>query len=191
MSCVINLVASAAPTGQAPTGGDVWVLLIKNVRPSDTDVYVCEVNSDPALRSFHPLKGESVSRTCIILSNIGVSSGVNAFYESARNTYFTLISTLFSPPFISPPKQSRPYLVEKELRTVAPRPVILIISQQIVVLVPLSRVTVRVAVKSPPKRLTKRWALRRRWNQNNHHNSTSTRTSRMTPSNPHRTSSKL
>lgn len=37
-------------------GGEVYVLLIKNVNPDDTDVYVCEVNSDPMLRSFHPLR---------------------------------------------------------------------------------------------------------------------------------------
>lgn len=34
----------------------MYVLLIKNVNPDDTDVYVCEVNSDPMLRSFHPLR---------------------------------------------------------------------------------------------------------------------------------------
>ena len=46
-----------APSGRTPTGGDVWVLLIKDTRPSDTDVYVCEVNSDPIIKSFHPLRG--------------------------------------------------------------------------------------------------------------------------------------
>lgn len=46
-----------APKGRTPTGGDVWVLLIRDAKPTDTDVYVCEVNSDPVLRSFHPLRG--------------------------------------------------------------------------------------------------------------------------------------
>lgn len=41
------------------TDGDVWVLLIKNVKPDDSDVYVCEVNSDPPLKSFHPLRIKS------------------------------------------------------------------------------------------------------------------------------------
>lgn len=48
-------------------GGDVWVLLIRDVKPTDTDVYVCEVNSDPIVRSFHPLrilkKTENISDT--------------------------------------------------------------------------------------------------------------------------------
>lgn len=37
------------------------MLLIKNVTQEDTDVYVCEVNSDPMLRSFHPLRVKSKS----------------------------------------------------------------------------------------------------------------------------------
>lgn len=49
----------AAPKGNiSPSGGDVWVLLISDTKPSDTDLYVCEVNSDPAIKSFHSLKGE-------------------------------------------------------------------------------------------------------------------------------------
>lgn len=40
-------------------GGDVWVLLIKNVKPEDSDVYVCEINSSPAIKSFHPLRIKS------------------------------------------------------------------------------------------------------------------------------------
>lgn len=47
----------SATSGRTPTGGDVWVLLIKDTRPTDSDIYVCEVNSDPVVRSFHPLKG--------------------------------------------------------------------------------------------------------------------------------------
>jgi hypothetical protein len=40
-------------------GGDVWVLLIKNVKPEDSDVYVCEVNSSPKIKSFHSLRIKS------------------------------------------------------------------------------------------------------------------------------------
>lgn len=47
------------PKGRTLTGGDVWVLLIKETKPSDTDVYVCEVNSDPVVKSFHPLMGKN------------------------------------------------------------------------------------------------------------------------------------
>lgn len=41
-----------------PTGGDVWVLVIKNSKPSDSGIYVCEVNSNPIVRSFHKLSGK-------------------------------------------------------------------------------------------------------------------------------------
>ncbi|KAH8334760.1 hypothetical protein KR074_009919 [Drosophila pseudoananassae] len=37
------------------TGGEVWVLLIKNLKPSDSGAYICELNSDPVLRSIHIL----------------------------------------------------------------------------------------------------------------------------------------
>lgn len=40
------------------SGGDVWVLVIKNSKPSDSGIYVCEVNSNPIVRSFHKLSGE-------------------------------------------------------------------------------------------------------------------------------------
>jgi len=36
-------------------GGDVYVLQILNVTHNDTGLYVCEVNTDPPLRSFHRL----------------------------------------------------------------------------------------------------------------------------------------
>jgi hypothetical protein len=45
----------AAPKKREPNGGDVWVLLIKDTKLTDADVYVCEVNSDPVISSFHPL----------------------------------------------------------------------------------------------------------------------------------------
>lgn len=44
-------------------GGDVWVLAIKKTKASDTGVYVCEVNSDPIVRSFHKLSGLYLSKT--------------------------------------------------------------------------------------------------------------------------------
>jgi hypothetical protein len=39
------------------SGGDVWVLNIKSTKASDSGVYICEVNSDPIVRSFHKLSG--------------------------------------------------------------------------------------------------------------------------------------
>ncbi|EDW26268.1 GL24598 [Drosophila persimilis] len=37
------------------TGGEVWVLLIKNLKAGDSGAYKCELNSDPVLRSIHIL----------------------------------------------------------------------------------------------------------------------------------------
>nr|CAI5827663.1 unnamed protein product [Callosobruchus analis] len=42
-------------SAELPSGGDVWVLVIKNAKPTDSGVYVCEVNSSPTVRSFHKL----------------------------------------------------------------------------------------------------------------------------------------
>ncbi|XP_013190125.1 Ig-like and fibronectin type-III domain-containing protein 1 isoform X2 [Amyelois transitella] len=36
-------------------GGDVWALVIKGVKPSDAGLYVCELNTEPPVRSFHKL----------------------------------------------------------------------------------------------------------------------------------------
>lgn len=54
----ISVLHDEVPSKKPSNGGsgDVWVLLIKSVKLSDTDVYVCEVNSDPVLRSFHTLQ---------------------------------------------------------------------------------------------------------------------------------------
>lgn len=43
---------------EVPSGGDVWVLVIKYAKPSDSGIYVCEVNSNPIVHSFHKLSGE-------------------------------------------------------------------------------------------------------------------------------------
>lgn len=47
----------SAPKGKTPSSGDVWVLLITDTKPTDTDLYVCEVNSNPPIKTFHALKG--------------------------------------------------------------------------------------------------------------------------------------
>lgn len=44
----------------------MWVLVIKDAKPSDSGIYVCEVNSSPILRSFHKLSGE-YSRTSTVI----------------------------------------------------------------------------------------------------------------------------
>ena len=36
-------------------GGDVYVLQINEVKHNDTGLYICEVNTEPPLRSFHRL----------------------------------------------------------------------------------------------------------------------------------------
>ncbi|XP_069682864.1 Ig-like and fibronectin type-III domain-containing protein 1 isoform X1 [Periplaneta americana] len=46
---------AVSPEDQAMSGGDVWVLVIKDAKPNDSGIYVCEVNSSPILRSFHKL----------------------------------------------------------------------------------------------------------------------------------------
>lgn len=42
-------------------GGDVWVLAIRSAQPSDSGLYICEVNTTPVLRSFHNLTVVSLS----------------------------------------------------------------------------------------------------------------------------------
>lgn len=39
-------------------GGDVWALVIKQVKPSDAGLYICELNTEPPVRSFHRLTGK-------------------------------------------------------------------------------------------------------------------------------------
>jgi hypothetical protein len=38
-------------------GGDVWALVIKSVKASDAGLYMCELNTEPPVRSFHKLTG--------------------------------------------------------------------------------------------------------------------------------------
>ena len=45
-----------------PPGGEVFVLVIQRVVPADSGEYVCEINSDPVVRSFHELRGGSFFR---------------------------------------------------------------------------------------------------------------------------------
>lgn len=62
--------------GASPNGGDVWVLVITDAQPNDSDLYVCEVNTDPPIRSFHGLKGKLV-KCCwlmMIISEINCDS---------------------------------------------------------------------------------------------------------------------
>lgn len=51
-----------APKSKTPNGGDVWVLLITDTKPTDSDLYICEVNSNPPIKSFHSLKVKALSK---------------------------------------------------------------------------------------------------------------------------------
>lgn len=68
--------ASRDVSNSKKLGGDVWVLLIKSVKPEDSDVYVCEVNSDPVIKSFHPLRIKSKNGT--FFTNPSVTEDKNA-----------------------------------------------------------------------------------------------------------------
>lgn len=46
-------------TSRRKAKGDVWVLLIRNVKANDTGIYTCEVNVNPVIRSFHHLQIKS------------------------------------------------------------------------------------------------------------------------------------
>lgn len=59
----IRILHDENPKYKTGSGGDVWVLLIKNTKSSDSDVYTCEVNSDPVLRSFQSLTVRSLKET--------------------------------------------------------------------------------------------------------------------------------
>lgn len=40
------------------SGGDVWVLAIKNATVRDAGMYKCEVNTQPPIQTFHRLTSE-------------------------------------------------------------------------------------------------------------------------------------
>ncbi|XP_065582217.1 Ig-like and fibronectin type-III domain-containing protein 1 [Artemia franciscana] len=74
-----------AVDGNSSSGGDVWVLVIRDVKASDAGIYVCEVNSNPILRSFHTLEVISISLqppgSLSTFSNITLNSDVNLDHE--------------------------------------------------------------------------------------------------------------
>lgn len=43
------------------SGGDVWVLAVKEVNRNDSGIYSCEVNSVPEVRSYHQLNGKQLN----------------------------------------------------------------------------------------------------------------------------------
>ncbi|CAD7005790.1 unnamed protein product [Ceratitis capitata] len=43
------------------SGGEVWVLLVRRLTTEDSGSYICELNSEPVLRSIHILLVKSVS----------------------------------------------------------------------------------------------------------------------------------
>lgn len=60
-STLLNLKFAADEPIQGPgiqKGGDVWALVIKSVKPADAGLYMCELNTDPPVRSFHSLRGK-------------------------------------------------------------------------------------------------------------------------------------
>ncbi|KAJ8984656.1 hypothetical protein NQ317_015747 [Molorchus minor] len=65
-----------------PSGGDVWVLVIKTAKPTDSGVYVCEVNSSPIVRSFHRLS--VLSKSMLPPNN---STDVASEYEDPRQAF--------------------------------------------------------------------------------------------------------
>lgn len=57
-SFLVSFLFNSDPNGKIDSGGEVWVLLIKRLKPSDKGSYICELNSDPVLRSIHILDGK-------------------------------------------------------------------------------------------------------------------------------------
>ncbi|XP_052873386.1 Ig-like and fibronectin type-III domain-containing protein 1 [Anopheles cruzii] len=74
----ISVLHDDSPAGRTPLGGDVWVLLIKETRLNDSDVYVCEVNSDPIVRSFHPLTVRHAKRKGATAGRVGNATDTSA-----------------------------------------------------------------------------------------------------------------
>ncbi|EAA05182.4 AGAP011355-PA [Anopheles gambiae str. PEST] len=83
----ISVLHDDSPKGRTPLGGDVWVLLIKETRLNDSDVYVCEVNSDPIVRSFHPLTGNYHDRLYPSPEGAGATSEADEEDDSSSDVY--------------------------------------------------------------------------------------------------------
>lgn len=75
-------------------GGDVWALVIKNVKPSDAGLYMCELNTEPPVRSFHKLSvisqgltpPESRNVTDTYSSNIPASALAHNYTDCCVNS---------------------------------------------------------------------------------------------------------
>ncbi|XP_075164635.1 Ig-like and fibronectin type-III domain-containing protein 2 [Haematobia irritans] len=59
----VSVLHDENPNGKIESGGEVWVLLIKRVKASDKGSYICELNSDPVLRSIHILDVRTMYKT--------------------------------------------------------------------------------------------------------------------------------
>lgn len=55
--CYMFVTAPQKNTDKVHSAGDVWVLVLRKVSPSDSGVYLCEVNDEPVVRSYHKLNG--------------------------------------------------------------------------------------------------------------------------------------
>eukprot|EP00092_Neocalanus_flemingeri_P093803 GFUD01119242.1.p1 GENE.GFUD01119242.1~~GFUD01119242.1.p1 ORF type:complete len:1460 (+),score=180.34 GFUD01119242.1:219-4598(+) len=59
-------------------GGQVYVLVVRNVTIRDAGMYICELNSDPPLRSFHELKVLSATLQPPVPTESSVVTGATA-----------------------------------------------------------------------------------------------------------------
>ncbi|CAG9815870.1 unnamed protein product [Phaedon cochleariae] len=77
-------------SSEISSGGDVWVLLIKSARTTDSGVYLCEVNSSPPVRSFHKL---TVVSKAMSPSNASIDPSIQTTDDqktiSSRNHNYT------------------------------------------------------------------------------------------------------
>ncbi|XP_058985320.1 Ig-like and fibronectin type-III domain-containing protein 2 [Musca domestica] len=70
----VSVLHDEEPNSKVESGGEVWVLLIKRLKPSDKGSYICELNSDPVLRSIHIL---DVKKTYKTLDRNNTNSNTN------------------------------------------------------------------------------------------------------------------
>lgn len=56
-------------TEKVQSSGDVWVLVIRKAKPTDSGLYVCEAGNNDTLRSFHKLIGEFIHKKQFPLYN--------------------------------------------------------------------------------------------------------------------------